>query len=257
MIAALDHDDPLLEFLLRMGDSAVVLGQRLSEWCGRAPALEEDIALANVALDLIGQAQMWLGHAAEIAGDGLDADALAMRRDVLDYRNLLLVEQPNGDFGQTAMRSYLFDAWHVLRLAGLDGSADPRVAAVAAKAGKEAAYHLDRSRGTVIALGDGTAESRARMQAALDRLWPYAAEMFEADDGDAALAARGIAPAPDTLRADWTAEVEATLAAATLTAPPIGRPRTGGRSGRMHSEHLGHLLAQMQFLQRAYPGATW
>ena len=249
--------DPLLLFLLRMGDDALVLGHRLSEWCGRGPALEEDIALANTALDLIGQAQMWLGLAGEVEGAGRSADDLAMLRDAWDFRNLLLVEQPNGDFGRTIMRSFLFDVRHHLLLGGLTRSSDARVAAIAAKAVKEAAYHADRSGELVMGLGDGTAESHARMQAALDHLWPYAGEMFEGDDADAALAENGVAPLPGTLRAAWDARVGAVLAEATLVRPEGAFAHAGGRSGRRHSEHLGPMLAQMQWLQRAYPGATW
>ena len=249
--------DPLVEFLCRMGDTTLVLGHRMSEWCGHAPVLEEDIALANTALDLIGQTQMWLGLAGEVEGKGRSSDDLAMLRDTWDFRNVLLAEQPNGDFGQTMMRQFLFDAWHVLALGALKESADVRVAAIAEKAAKEAAYHLERSRDTVIALGDGTAESHERMQAALDLLYPYAGEMFEADAVDAALADRGIAPDPSTLRAAYDASIGAALAEATLTIPEGRFAHKGGRTGMRHSEHLGHILTQMQWLQRAYPGAIW
>jgi len=248
---------PLAEFLLRMGDNTLVLGHRVSEWCGHAPVLEEDIALANTALDLIGQTQMWLGLAAEIEGKGRSADDLAMLRDAWEFRNLLLVEQPNGDFGQTMMRQFLFDAWHVEMLTGLTGSANARVAEIAAKAVKEVTYHLDRSRDTVIGLGDGTAESHRRMQAALDLLYPYVGEMFAPDEVDTRMAADGIAPDPDSLRPAFDARVEAAMAAATLTLPDSRFAHSGGKTGVRHSEHLGHILTQMQWLQRAYPGATW
>ena len=178
----------LFEFLCRMGDNTLVLGHRVSEWCGHAPVLEEDIALANTALDLIGQTQMWLGLAGEVEGKGRSADDLAMLRDAWDFRNVLLAEQPNGDFGQTMMRQFLFDAWHVEMLAALTRSSDARIAAIAAKAVKEAAYHVERSGDTVIGLGDGTTESHRRMQAALDLLWPYVGEMFLPDAVDAAMA---------------------------------------------------------------------
>lgn len=249
--------DPRLALCLRMGDDALVLGHRLSEWCGRGPALEEDIALANVALDLIGQAQMWLGLAGELEGAGRTADDLAMLRDVWDFRNLLLVEQPNGDFGRTIMRSFLFDARHHLLLGRLAASSDARIAAIAAKSVKEAAYHADRSAELVVGLGDGTAESHDRMQAALDHLWPYAGEMFEGDDADRALDADGIAPLPSRLRAEWDARIGAVLAEATLAWPEGDFAHGGGRTGRRHSEHLGHMLTQMQWLHRAYPGAQW
>lgn len=247
----------LFEFLLRQGDTALVLGHRTSEWCGMAPALEEDIALANTALDLIGQAQLWLGYAAEVAGDGRSADDLAFLRDAHDFRSLLLVEVPNADFGRTILRQFLFDAVQVPWLTALQRSADERVAAIAAKAAKEAAYHLDRSAETVIALGDGTALSNQRMQAALDALWPYAGEVFAADATDRAMAAAGIAPLPETLRDAWSATVTETLGQACLTPPDSAFAHSGGRTGARHTEHLGHMLATMQFLQRAYPGATW
>ncbi|WP_055663269.1 1,2-phenylacetyl-CoA epoxidase subunit PaaC [Jannaschia seosinensis] len=240
-----------------MGDNTLILGHRLSEWCGQAPALEEDIALANTALDLIGQTQMWLGLAAEIAGEGKTADDLAMRRDVWDFRNLLLVERPNVDFAYTTTRQFLFDRWHLPMLDALSRSSEPRVAAIAAKAVKEATYHAERSAELVVALGDGTAESHDRMQAALDALWPYTGEMFIGDDIDAELASEGIAPAPESLRDGWEEAVRTFLADATLSVPDSDFAHRGGRSGARHSEHLGHLLTQMQWLQRAYPDATW
>jgi ring-1,2-phenylacetyl-CoA epoxidase subunit PaaC len=256
MAVALDLDMALFEGLCRLGDSTLVLGHRVSEWCGHAPVLEEDIALANVALDLIGQTQMWLGLAAEVEGRGRDADALAFRRDVWDFRNLLLVERPNGDFGQTLMRQFLFDAWHQPMLKALEGSSDPRIAAIAAKAGREVAYHLERSADLVIRLGDGTAESHARMQSALDRLWPYTGEMMMSDDTDRALAEAGIMAAPDSIRPQWEALVAEVLSEAMLKAPEQSFMHKGGKQGT-HSEHLGHMLATMQWLQRAYPDATW
>ena len=248
---------PLVTLATRMGDNALILGHRLSEWCGRAPALEEDIALANTALDLIGQTQMWLGLAAEAEGAGRSADDLAMRRDVWEFRNLLLVERPNVDFAHTILRQCLFDHWHRPMLDALTRSSEPRIAAIAAKAVKEATYHAERSAELVVALGDGTAESHARMQAALDALWPYAGEMFTADATDAELADAGIAPAPDSLRDGWDETVRAVLSEATLTVPESDFAHQGGRTGKRHSEHLGHLLTQMQWLQRAYPDATW
>jgi ring-1,2-phenylacetyl-CoA epoxidase subunit PaaC len=249
--------DPLFQFLLRMGDNTLVLGHRLSEWCGKAPALEEDIALANTALDLIGQTQMWLGLAAEIENKSRSADDLAMLRDIWDFRNLLLVERPNGDFGQTLMRQFLFDAWHKPMLEALTTSTEARIGEIAAKALKEVTYHLDRSTEIVIALGDGTKESHTRMQNALDQLWPYAGEAFNADEVDTALAKDGIAPDPQSLRPAFDAHVQAALNTATLTLPDSDFAHQGGKTGARHTEHLGHLLTQMQWLQRAYPGATW
>lgn len=247
----------VFEFLLRQGDATLILSHRLSEWCGKSPVLEEDIALANIALDLLGQTQMWLGYAGEIEGQGRSADDLAFLRDAWDFRCLLLVEQPNGDFGQTMMRQYLFDAYHALQLGALATSKDPRIAEIAEKSAKEVAYHLERSRDTVIALGDGTDESHDKMQAALDLLWPFAGEMFVSDPMDRELAAEGIAPDPADLRDDWDKELSATLAEATLTRPETDFAHQGGKTGARHTEHLGHILAQMQFLQRAYPGASW
>ena len=249
--------DALFEFLLRMGDNTLVLGHRVSEWCGHAPVLEEDIALANTALDLIGQTQMWLGLAGEVEGKGRSADDIAFLRDAWDFRNVLLAEQPNGDFGQTMMRQFLFDSWHVLILGALRESGERRVAEIAEKALKEATYHLERSRDTVVGLGDGTQESHRRMQAALDLLWPYVGEMFETDDVDRAMAEAGVAPEPASLRADFDASVGAALQEATLAIPESRFAHQGGRTGFRHSEHLGHMLTEMQWLQRAYPGATW
>ncbi len=247
----------LFQFLLRMGDNSLILGHRVSEWCGHAPVLEEDIALANTALDLIGQTQFWLGYAAEVQGDNKTADDLAFLRDVWDFRNILLVELPNGDFGQTLMRQFLFDAFQSILLPRLTKSSDSQIAAIAEKANKEVAYHVERSADTVVGLGDGTEESHARMQAALDRLWPYVGEMFASDDVDSAMVAAGIAPDPATLRAEYDALVGQVLTEATLSIPDSDFAHKGGRTGKTHTEHLGHLLTQMQWLQRAYPGATW
>ncbi|MBY6139923.1 phenylacetate-CoA oxygenase subunit PaaC [Leisingera daeponensis] len=251
------RDEAFTQFLLRMGDNTLILGHRVSEWCGHAPVLEEDIALANTALDLIGQTQMWLGLAAELQGEGKSADDLAFLRDAWDFRNVLLVEVPNHDFGRTLMRQFLFDAWHLIQLGRLVKSSDPRVAAIAEKASKEAAYHLERSADTVVSLGDGTEESHRRMQEALDYLWPYAGEMFQSDEVDAEMVKAGIAPDPAALREEYDALVSRVLDEATLTIPESRFAHKGGRTGAMHTEHLGHLLTQMQWLQRAYPGAKW
>ncbi|MDE3239513.1 MAG: phenylacetate-CoA oxygenase subunit PaaC [Paracoccaceae bacterium] len=244
------------DWLMRMGDNALILGHRVSEWCGHAPVLEEDIALANQALDLIGQCRLWLELAGAVEGQGRTADALAYLRDAGGFRNALLVERPNGDFGQTLMRQFLFDAFHIEMLRALQGSTDPRVAEIAAKAAKEAAYHLERSADLVIRLGDGTAESHDRMQKALDRLYPYTGELFADDATDRAVAEAGIAPLPSSLRSAWDETVRAVLHEATLSHPGETFQHQGGKRG-VHSEHLGYILAEMQFLQRAYPGATW
>ena len=247
----------LHEFALRMGDNVLVLGHRVSEWCGHAPVLEEDIALANSALDLIGQTQLWLGLAADAEGSGKSADDLAFLRDAWDFRNALLCELPNGDFGQTLMRQYLFDAWHLIMLEKLTSSNETRVADIADKAIKEVSYHVERSRDTVIGLGDGIEESHALMQAALDYLYPYVGELFVSDKVDEAAAKEGIAPRLEDLRGAYDLAVAETMSEATLKLPESEFAHKGGRTGTMHTEHLGHLLTQMQWLQRAYPGATW
>lgn len=246
----------LFECLLRIGDATLILGHRVSEWCGHSPALEEDIALANVALDLIGQTQLWLGLAAEVEGAGRDADALAYLRDAWDFRNPLIVERPNGDFGHTLMRQFLFDAWHHEFLRGAQASTDARVAEIAAKAAKEVAYHLERSSDLVVRLGDGTDESHRRMRDAVEALWSYTGELFLSDAKDAEIAARGILPDPASLRAPWLSTVRAVFDAATLPVPDSAFAHKGGKQGT-HTEHLGYILAEMQFLQRAYPGASW
>lgn len=250
-------NDPLFEFLCRMGDNTLVLGHRVSEWCGVAPVLEEDIALANTALDLIGQTTLWLTLAGEVEDKGRDADALAFRRDVWDFRNLLLVEQPNGDFGQTMMRQFLFDAWHKAMLTALQDSQHDQIAAIAEKSLKEVTYHLERTTDTVIGLGDGTDESHARMQKALDRLYPFVGEMFITDGIDEAMMEQGIGPDPGLLKPGFDAYLDTVLAEATLVKPGGEFAHRGGKSGHRHSEHLGHMLTQMQWLQRAYPDATW
>jgi ring-1,2-phenylacetyl-CoA epoxidase subunit PaaC len=249
--------DPLFNWLLRQGDSCLVLGHRLSEWCGHAPVLEEDIALANVALDLIGQARFWLTLAGEVEGAGRDENQLAYLRDAHAYRNVLLVEQKNGDFGVTMTRQFLFDAWHWLLLGELHKSSDRRVADIAAKAVKEVAYHLERSRDWVVRLGDGTEDSHRRMRRAVDQLWPFTGELFEMDEVDRAMVERGIAVDLAGLRDRWLDLVRTTLDEATLAMPdPDAWMQRDGKRGR-HTEHLGYLLAEMQFVQRAYPGATW
>ncbi|HEV8503368.1 MAG TPA: 1,2-phenylacetyl-CoA epoxidase subunit PaaC [Casimicrobiaceae bacterium] len=258
--ATVHADAALLEFTLRQADSPLVLAQRLCEWIGRAPAIEEDIAQTNVGLDLVGQARMWYAYAGEIEArlgrPSRGEDALAFRRDAHEFRNLLLVEQPNGDFAHTIVRQFLFDhaQWHAL--SALAQSTDARVAEIAAKAVKEVSYHAERSADWMVRLGDGTGESHARMQRALDTLWMYTGEMFMADDMDRVLVAAGVAPDPGALAAPWLAGVDAVLADATLLRPQDDFAQRGGRQGR-HSEHLGHLLCEMQFLQRAYPDARW
>ncbi|MEZ5922070.1 MAG: 1,2-phenylacetyl-CoA epoxidase subunit PaaC [Parvularculaceae bacterium] len=248
--------DPVYDLALRMGDNALILGQRVSEWCGHAPVLEEDIAMANVGLDLIGQAKMWFDYAGAIEAAGKSADEIALLRDARAFTNALLVEQPNGDYAHTLMRQFLFDAWHLPMLKGLAASKDERIAEIAAKSAKEATYHLERSEDFVVSLGDGTAESHDRMQAALDALYPFAGELTLADDIDRDLAARGLAPDLSVIAAAHLAKIEAVITEATLKLPSGGAVRKGGKQG-LHSEHLGFILADMQWLQRAYPGAEW
>jgi len=247
----------LADYLLRQGDNALVLAQSLCALCGKGPALEEDLALSNVALDLLGQARMWLTYAGEVEGQGRDEDQLAYLRDARAYRNLLLAEQPNGDYAQTMVRQFLFDAWHHCLLRELVASSDARIAAIAEKSLKEVIYHLRRSGDLVVRLGDGTPLSHAKMQAALDNLWMYAGEAFLYDAVDLAMVEAGVAPPAAPLRAAWLEHVGAVLRDATLDMPdPDAFMQRGGKQGR-HTERLGYLLAEMQCLQRAYPGASW
>jgi ring-1,2-phenylacetyl-CoA epoxidase subunit PaaC len=246
----------LFAYVLSLADDALVLGHRLSEWSGRGPTLEEDIALSNLALDLIGQARLCYAYAGEIEGRGRDEDALAYWRDEHAYRNLLLLEQPNGDFAMTMVRHLLYAAFLDPYFKALSVSADPRLAEIGAKAAKEMAYHLRHAAEWVIRLGDGTEESRARTVAALEELWMYTGEMFEMDAGETALSAQGIAVDRGSLRPVWEATLARVLAEATL-ARPADRWMQGGGRGGQHSEHLGRLLAEMQVLHRAHPGASW
>ncbi len=241
---------------MRLGDNALVLGQRVSAWTGHAPVIEEDLALTNVALDLIGQARLWLSYAAEREGLGRDEDRLAYFRDSNEFRNVLLVERPNGSYADTTARQFLFDAWHLELLRALAGSRDERIAAIAQKAEREVSYHVRRSGDWVVRLGDGTLTSRTRMQAALDDLWPYTGELFRSDRVERDLAARGVACELETLYASWSKRVAAVLEDATLTRPKDGWMHAGGRSGR-HSEHLSYLLAEMQSVPRAVPAERW
>jgi len=244
------------DYVLRLGDDALVLSQRISEWCGHAPALETDLSLANVALDLLGQATLFLGYAGEIEGKGRDADKLAFHRDVTKFRNCLLVEQPNGDFGRTIARQFLFSTWQRALYQNLTSSTDRRIAEIAAKALKETSYHAELAAEWTVRLGDGTEESRARIVEGFDWCWRFVDELFVVDAVDTALLATGIAADKTKIRAAFDAVLTETFKEATLTLPNFPRPVTGGRKGH-HSEHLGHLLAEMQFLPRAYPDAVW
>jgi ring-1,2-phenylacetyl-CoA epoxidase subunit PaaC len=247
-------ETPLLHAVLARADDALVHAHRLSEWVGHAPMLEEDLALGNIALDLLGQARALYQYAAEIEGAGRMEDDLAYRRDAPGFRNLLLLEQPNGDFAVTIARLFLHGAYALPWWTAATRSTDATLAAVAAKAEKEAAYHLRHAGEWLIRLGDGTEESHARAAAALDRLWRFTGEMFAPEDAD--LVARGVLPDPAAIRPEWDATVARVLELATLARPGDGWMQAGGRRG-VHTEHLGHMLAVMQHLQRAYPGAVW
>jgi ring-1,2-phenylacetyl-CoA epoxidase subunit PaaC len=244
------------EYLLRLADDRLVLGHRLSEWCGHAPILEEDIALANVALDLVGQANLLLTLAASHENAGRDADALAFLRDAIDYRNVLLVELPNGDFAMTTARQFLFSVFGMLQSEALQRSTLANLAGIAAKMHKEFRYHVRHSGEWMLRLGDGTDESHRRVQDAVNELWRYTGELFLADEVDARMAAAGVGVDPATLSSAWDAQVQDVLKRAGVTVPSVAWMQRGGRAGR-HTEHLGHLLAEMQVLQRQHPGATW
>jgi ring-1,2-phenylacetyl-CoA epoxidase subunit PaaC len=250
------RDKALFEYLLRLGDNCLILSQRLSEWCGHGPVLEEDIALTNVALDLLGHARFWLSYAGEIEGGTRGEDQLAFLRDATDFRNVLLVEQPNGDYAVTTARQFYFDVWHRLILQELQHSNDRRVAEIAAKALKEVTYHVERSSEWIIRLGYGTAESHERMQSAVEELWMYTGELFEMDAVDREMAERGIGANLANFREPWLNHLQKTFSEATLTIPSGKWMQRGGKQG-VHTEKLGYILAEMQFLQRAYPGAQW
>ena len=247
---------PHCRYVLRLADTSLILAQRLGEWIGHAPAIEEDLGLANVSLDLLGQARMLLSYAAELEGRGRSADDLAYLREEPEFLNATLVEQPNGDFGQTIVRQFLIDAWQLELYERLQESKDPRLAEIAAKTVKEARYHLRYSAGWLVRLGDGTEESHERVQDALARLWPLTGEMFTADDVDREIAQAGIGPAPESLLPGWSAHVGAVLSESRLAEPPTTPFGWYGKQGR-HSEHLGYVLAEMQSLHRAHPGANW
>jgi len=245
------QEEARCQYVLRLADTSLVLGQRLAEWIGHAPALEEDLALANLSLDLIGQARLLLGYAGELEGRGRNEDALAFLRDAPEFMNLALAEQPNGDFGNTIVRQWLIDAWQLEIYGALAHSTDTRLAAI-----RETRYHYRFSSGWLVRLGDGTAESHERVQRALDALWRFTPELFEPDEIDQRMSRAGIAPALPELAAQWSARVERDLSEATLTRPATGPYPWHGKRG-VHTEHLGHLLGEMQHLQRTYPGACW
>lgn len=250
------NDKALFNYVLALGDDSLVLGQRLAEWCRNGPFLEEDLALSNVALDYIGRARLFYGYAAELEGRGRTEDDLAFLRDCREFRNFLITELPRGDFAFTMARQLLIDVFNMEFLQALMKSADGTLAGIAAKAAKETRYHLRRSHDWTLRLGDGTKESHSRMQSALDELWGYTGELFEMNPEERQLAEAGIAVDRSSLRDPWLGEVDRILREATLERPTDDWSVGGGRDG-FHTEHLGYLLAEMQFLQRAYPGLQW
>jgi len=248
--------DPHAAWLIRLGDATLILGHRLGEWISRAPTLEEDIALANLSLDLIGQTRALYTRACELEGGSRDENMLAYRRAERDFRNPLIVEQPNGNFADTMARHLIFSAYALPLYDRLAASDDGETAGIATRSARETAYHLRHAGEWMIRLGDGTAESHAKAQDALDDLWPFVAELFEADDLDREVAASGFGVDPSTLRADFDHAIGDILARATLKKPAERYGQRGGRRG-LHSEFFGHMLAEMQILQRAYPDARW
>jgi len=251
---------PEVQYLLRIGDSCLIMAQRLAEWCGHAPVLEEDIALTNMALDLVGQARAVLTRAGELearsGGTAHDEDQLAFLRDERDFLNLTLVELPRGDFAVTVLRNAAMATWLKLLWLRLESSSDAELAGIAGKAVKEARYHQQHAADWMVRLGNGTDESVKRLRDALALLWPYVAEMFESDEVDAHAADTGLGPSRAALRDAWAAEMLPLLAASRLSPPAERAFRSTGTQGR-HSEHLGYILAEMQHLQRTFPGAAW
>jgi ring-1,2-phenylacetyl-CoA epoxidase subunit PaaC len=246
----------LFPYLLALGDDRLILGHRLSEWCGHGPILEEDIALTNIALDLIGQATLFLTLAGAAEGKGRTEDDLAFLRDAIDFRNALLVELPRGDFAFTVVRQLLFSVFSLLQMERLATTSDVELAGIATKAAKETRYHVRHAAQWVVTLGDGTDESHARAQVALDELWRYTGELFMASSADRDALSAGLGADPESLAAAWQAQVGDVLREGGLTVPAAGYMQRGGRDGR-HTEHLGHLLSEMQILARSHPGAQW
>ncbi len=252
----LTEDQALLKYILRLGDDALVIGQRLGEWCSKGPVLEQDIALSNMALDHIGRARLLYQYAAKLIGGETTEDDLAYKRDAHEFQNFLLLEQPNGHWGDTIARLFAYDTWNFYLWDRLTQSKDTQLSAIAQKAIKEVAYHAQWSAEWVIRLGDGTEESHAKMQKSLDDLWMWTGELFESDQVEQMMAEAGVGIDPKTLRDEWNSKVNQVLEIATLNRPEDGWMQTGGRKG-VHAEHLGYILAEMQFLPRAYPVAKW
>jgi ring-1,2-phenylacetyl-CoA epoxidase subunit PaaC len=258
MSAAMDRVEAqaLFRYVLRLGDLSLILGQRLGEWVGHSPALEEDLGLANIALDLIGQARLLLTYAGEVEGRGRGEDDIAFLREYGEYLNPILAEQPNGDFGRTIVRQVLIDAFQLELYERMTASTDERLAAIAAKSVKEIRYHLRYSGGWLVRLGDGTDDSHARVQSALEALWPYTVELFAEDELDRTMADSGVAPRLSDVQLAWAQRIDEILGEATLQRPR-DRPHSWHGKRGQHSEHLGYMLAEMQYLQRTYPGARW
>jgi len=250
------ENEKLFEYLVRLGDNCVILGQRLGEWCGKSPVLEEELALMNVGLDLVGQARLLLDYAGKVEGAGRDEDKLAFFRDTREWRNLLIVEQPNGNFAKTMARQMFFDCFQYLQFEALTLSSDKTLSEIATKSLKEITYHRRHSSNWVIRLGDGTDESHAKMQTAIDELWGFIPEMFDMDEIEDAMVAIGVGVDVSRLRGQWDEMINSILSDATLKRPEDTWSVRGSREGK-HSEHLGFLLAEMQFLPRAYPDAKW
>ncbi len=244
------------EYLLRLGDSSLIIGHRLSEWCGHGPILEEDIALINIALDFVGNATSLLAYAGQVEGKGRDEDALAYLRDEREYRNLLITEQPNGDFANTIARQFLFDTYMYFLYEELKSSKDETISAIAVKSHKEITYHLRHTTEWMYRFGDGTVESHERLQNGLNDLWMYTSEMFDMDEVDAILIKEGIVPDLNKVKVSWEKRVHEVIAEATLQIPVTVFKQKGSKEGK-HSEHLGFLLAEMQYVHRAHPGAKW
>jgi ring-1,2-phenylacetyl-CoA epoxidase subunit PaaC len=247
---------PLVQYLLRRADDALILGHRLSEWVGHAPMMEEDMALGNMGLDLIGQARSLYAYAANVEGAGRTEDDFAYLRRERDYRNVLLVEQPNGDFAETMLRQFFYAAFADPYWLAMRGSSDATLAAIAAKSEKEMAYHLRHSAEWVVRLGDSTPEARRRVEAAIARFWPFTGELFTVDGTDQAMIDAAVAIDPATIRSEWDRTIAEVFVRATLSVPTSTWMQTGGRSGQ-HGEHFGHLLSELQYMQRAVPGAVW
>jgi ring-1,2-phenylacetyl-CoA epoxidase subunit PaaC len=249
--------DQLIQYLLRLGDDSLILGQRLLEWCSNGPFLEEDLAISNTSLDFIGRARMFYSYAAELSGDGKTEDDFAFLRDCRDFSNCLLHELPRGDFAFTYARQFFIDVFDCLFFEAMKSSSDNRLVAIASKAIKESRYHLRHSKQWLLRLGDGTAESHQRLQAAINQLAEFTGELFDVDELEKALLTQGVAVDTAKLKDQWLAEVNATFKEATVEMPvAMDWHQTGGRSG-LHTEHLGHLLSELQFMQRAYPGLEW